>query len=342
MDEILRVHAVNASSARAFALGIAARLDEDGEVLTLNSATGAVSLRWTRLAEARRFVPVAHADLEPIDADASRGFVDDVAGWLRVVAGADDDRPFEPVSVSLVCLGSGREGVGVTWDGYKLFLASTIAGGTDASDPAEGHYAELFFRLTPDRDQAQLLEKWPAYRVRVPALLELALGLQPHTWHEAPPPELPGLRAAEETLWVAPGVGFGVPTSWVRPPPEGTSVRLHDPTDEYGFEVSVLAVPDGVSAVELLDLSLRGDSNAVGVTAEALPHASLAVATAEHGWESPDPHRDGAPRPARCRWVVAVHAGRMVLITFIFWDDDRGVAVPHLDRAVETLRIDRS
>lgn len=323
-DLVTRVPAVNASSAAAFPLGVSA----DGTKLRLGTARGAVRLDFAATEPSVRFREVAVA-LSAVDDAASGGFVDDLAEWLGTVPAGPSAIAAGPVTLHGVGLGRGTEGSGAAWDGYKLFLSAPDV-------PEEEGYAELFLRLAPDRTQAQLLEKWSAYRTRLPGLFERLLGLPVRRWADRPLVELgPG----DEAAWFRDAVGFAFPPGWTRIERQG-STRLVDPTDEFGFEVSVLEVPP-LDAVTLLGLMLEGDPKASGATAAALPHPRLELATAEHAWREADPHRPpGAPeREARCRWLVARGDGRIGFVTFTYWTDDAAVALPHWERAVASLAL---
>ena len=330
----LRVAAVNTSSAHAFPLGLAATRDGSTERLQLRTEHGGLTLRWT--AGDHPQLSVVSVELEPTGEADSRGFAEDLGAWLDVEADGPDPRTFAPADVSLVSLGRGREGSGVEWEGHKLFLSAP------ERDPGEGDglYAEIFLRVSADREHAQLVEKWSAYRVRLPALLELALGLAPRRWTPVRP-RVDGLRPGEEAFEIQGVAAFAVPSGWTRAPGEG-SLKVIDPTDEFGFEVSLPLAPPDTGLAELLAQVMEGTQAIVSPPAP-LPHSTLEAACGETVWEETDPHHPGDPtlREARCRWLLARRSGRVVFLTFTWWTDDAGLAVPHWERAVETLTIRR-
>jgi hypothetical protein len=333
MPNRTRIPALDSSSALAFPFGVTT----DGDGLRLHSARGAVRLRLSRPNGAPG--PVLRGDvaawihglqeveigLDPID---PLGFVEDIASWLDAYP-VGQASEFGAVRLSAVRLGSGAEASGAPWIAYKLFF--------DGEGDHELH-AEVFLRLAPDGTQAQLLEKWAAYREKLPAALESVLGLSVRRWQEGEPI---ALREGEEQVWFHRAVGFASPLGWVRSDQAGGSVKWVDPTDEYGFEVSLLEVPP-MPAITLLALMLSTDPKAAGAQGPStLPHSRYELATAEHAWMDPDPHRGGEDREARCRWLVARGLGRVVFLTFVYWTDDAPAALPCWERALGTLRLRR-
>ena len=320
----LQIPAVHTSSARALPLGVA---PEGGDILVLHTAHGCAKLALGR--SVRRLTPVeARWVAQP--PGMARAFIDDLADRLRMrpvgeapiaLAGA--------VEASAVCMGQGSELSGAPWVGYKLFFE------------AGEQEAQVFLRLSPRRTMAQLVEKWPGYRGALLTLWERALGGAGRSWA---PGRAIALRPTEELRTFAEVVHFAAPLGW-RPKevPGGGSERWVDPTDEHGFEVSELPIPDAARRLipvgEMLRMVLsREHTEQWDGEIVPVPGLPFEGAYGRTTWRQADPKR-GDTRDACGFWAVFTNGWRWAMVSFAFWRDDAAVAVPHWDRALETLDL---
>jgi len=138
-------------------------------------------------------------------------------------------------------------------------------------------------------------------------------------------------------------VEFGYPGDWtVTPDPEG-HIKLTDPAGQARLEASYLRLPslppDAPSVEERLRYALTEAPEAGPLTPIAtVERTDMQLAWAEYRYECDDTDR-GERRRARGRWLVAANRHFQALLTYCYWDDDAGWAVPTWERIVETLRL---
>ena len=138
-------------------------------------------------------------------------------------------------------------------------------------------------------------------------------------------------------------VEFGYPGDWaVTPDPEGY-ITLKDSGDRARLEASCLRLPplgrDAPSVAERLRHGLGAAPEAGPLTPiVTVEHAEMQLAWAEYRYECDDTDREER-RWARGRWVVAANRHVQALLTYYYWDDDAGWAVPTWERIVQTLRL---
>ena len=136
-------------------------------------------------------------------------------------------------------------------------------------------------------------------------------------------------------------VEFGYPGDWtVIPDPDG-HLKLVDPRDQARLEASYLRLPplgpDAPSVEERLRYALAAEPEA-GPPIVTVERAGMQLAWAEYRYECDDTDR-GERRRARGRCLVASNRRFQALLTYAYWDDDAGWAVPVWERVVETLRL---
>lgn len=138
-------------------------------------------------------------------------------------------------------------------------------------------------------------------------------------------------------------VEFAYPHDWSFSPDPAGFAKLEDPKKDCLLEVSYLHLPpllpeapDVASRLRhVLDESKEG--RGAGIT--SIDRGDLRLAWADYSFESADRERGGIQRAARGRWLLADNARFQVLMTYYYWVDDAGWAVPAWERIVATLRL---
>ena len=151
-------------------------------------------------------------------------------------------------------------------------------------------------------------------------------------------------RSGEKIIILDRGnVEFGYPGTWtVTPDPEGY-LKLIDPKDQARLEASYLKLPplgpDAPTVEERLRYALAQAPEAGPLTPiVTVERTDMQLAWAEYRYECDDTDR-GERRRARGRWLVASNRHFQALLTYYYWEDDAGWAVPAWERIMETLRL---
>lgn len=136
-------------------------------------------------------------------------------------------------------------------------------------------------------------------------------------------------------------VEFSFPKDWtVKPDPAGF-IKLVDAGENCLLEVSYMRLPPlGPGAP---DASARvrvalGKRHA-GAPVLQEDRGDLRLAWADYPYASDDTDRGIKDRPARGRLLIAENGLHQALLTFYYWVDDAGWAVPVWERILATLRL---
>jgi len=296
----------------------ASRTDHDAGALRLVAGAGEIVIRMAPKGE---FI-YAYGDLVIEAPDRGRGaaFASAMAEWLGTPLDTrqtiDLGQPgllARPIRGSYVKLGVRDDADGIRWDVFKLFLEGE-------------HYAEVFLRVSADATRAAFTEKWSKYRAA------LLVGLDG---------ELGAARAiAERTLVdVFDGVWFTVPPDWIttRLP---DSVKVTDPTDEAGIEVSHQPYPlhPRLPGVTERLVAAFSDRNVTADQVVTVDRGDLELAWTAYEYEAVDT-KTGDKRPARARALIAANDVLQALVTFAYWPPDEGWALLEWETIISTLRL---
>lgn len=134
------------------------------------------------------------------------------------------------------------------------------------------------------------------------------------------------------------------PTDWeCRPDPAGHMV-LRDAADACRLEVSYLPVPAGVPREELPPLAeqLRALPHPAGEPSPSVQtedRGDLWLAWSERAFRCDDEGAGIPERPARTRTLLASNGRFQAVVSFHYWEDDAGWALPAFERILATLRL---
>ena len=143
-----------------------------------------------------------------------------------------------------------------------------------------------------------------------------------------------GRPIAERTVVeVFDGVWFSVPPDWVTTRMDA-SVKVTDPTDEAGIEVSHQPYPLHPRLPGLTErlLAAFSDRNVTADQVVAVDRGDLELAWTAYEYDAVDT-KTGDKRPARARALIAANDVLQALVTFAYWPSDEGwAAQTSLDR----------
>ena len=305
----------------------ASRPGHDAGALRLVAGAGEIVVRMTQKGE---FI-YTHGDLiiEAPDRERGAAFTTAMADWLGTPLApprsidpgdpgdpGDPDKPGEPshaIRGSYVKLGVRDDADGIRWDVFKLFMEGE-------------HPAEVFFRVSADATRAAFTEKWSKYRAPLLVGFDRELGA--------------GRAIAERTtIDVFGGVWFTVPTDWIATRLD-ESVKVTDPTDEAGIEVSHQPYPLHPRLPGLTErlLAAFSDRNVTADQVVAVDRGDLELVWTAYEYEATDT-KTGDKRPARARALIAANDVLQALVTFAYWPTDEGWAVPEWETIISTLRL---
>ncbi|MBI5478527.1 MAG: hypothetical protein HY906_06725 [Deltaproteobacteria bacterium] len=135
-------------------------------------------------------------------------------------------------------------------------------------------------------------------------------------------------------------VELAVPRGWIASAGEGC-LTVTDATDECALEISYLLLPplppEAPSLASRLEHALGADGHEAPIVTRR--DGSLDVAWADYEYESPDPHRGDARRPARGRWLLAANDRVQLLATFSYWVDDAPWALEAWEWMMSSIRL---
>ena len=136
---------------------------------------------------------------------------------------------------------------------------------------------------------------------------------------------------------------LALPRGWtVAPDPQG-HLTCKDPTDSCALEVSCFALPalppDAPSMVERVRSALQGVADPSTCSpAVAFQRGRVEFAWTDYVFTSEDT-KGGEPREAHGRLLLAANPWFQAVLTFSYWTDDAGWAVPLWERIAETLEL---
>ena len=302
----------------------ASRPGHDAGALRLVAGAGEIVVRMTQKGE---FI-YTYGDLiiEAPDRERGAAFATAMADWLGTPLDprrtrdpgepGDPGDPGEPSRVirgSYVKLGVRDDADGIRWDVFKLFMEGE-------------HPAEVFFRVSADATRAAFTEKWSKYRAPLLVGFDRELGA--------------GRAIAERTtIDVFGGVWFTVPTDWIATRLD-ESVKVTDPTDEAGIEVSHQPYPLHPRLPGLTErlLAAFSDRNVTADQVVAVDRGDLELVWTAYEYEATDT-KTGDKRPARARALIAANDVLQALVTFAYWPADEGWAVSEWETIISTLRL---
>jgi len=293
----------------------ASRTGHDAEALRLAVGAGEIGIRMTPKGE---FI-YTHGDLIIEAPDRARGaaFAAAMADWLGTPLdprpAIEPGEPARTIRGTYVKLGVRDDADGVRWDVFKLFVEGE-------------HPAEVFLRVSADATRAAFTEKWSKYRAALLLSFDGEFGA--------------GRAIAERTVIdVFDGVWFSVPPDWITTRMED-SVKVTDPTDEAGIEVSHQPYPLHPRLPGLTErlLAAFSDRNVTADQVVAVDRGDLELVWTAYEYEAADT-KTGDKRPARARALIAANDVLQALVTYAYWPSDEGWAVPAWETIISTLRL---
>jgi len=293
----------------------ASRLEHDAGALRLAAGAGEITVRMTQKGE---FI-YTYGDLiiEAPDRERGAGFATAMADWLGTPldprSSIDPGDPARPIRGSYVKLGVRNDADGLRWDVFKLFVEGE-------------HPAEVFLRVSADATRAAFTEKWSKYREALLLSFDGELGAG-------------RAIAARTVVGVFGGVWFTVPPGWIATQLD-ESVKVADPTDEAGLEVSHQPYPLHPRLPGLTErlLAAFSDRNVTADQVVAVDRGDLELAWTAYEYEAVDT-KTGDKRAARARALIAANDVLQALVTFAYWPPDESWAVPEWETIISTLRL---
>jgi hypothetical protein len=268
--------------------------------------------------------------VESIDPGLGARAVDRIASWLGLRLKAPSrPQPARATTSSDDWVYFGRgDGPDGEWDVYKLLLGD------------ENQSAQVFLRIDTSGTRAQLLEKWAEYREDLVAILErMVHPTAPRAVirAEAPEPHLDGRRV----LAFEGGIEIAVPNGW-RVKEKDSIWRLRDADETMGIEFSFVRFPPLKPGFPSVTERVAYARNRTDRRAEIHSEARDGF---EYAWfESQRKARDTknrrAPkRPAVDRVLVASNDWVQVVITSVWWDEDRAKGEAVWNEVIASLRL---